>query len=160
MRGSPPCEVTVARFGLWRAVVAIVAAAALLSLAAWLVTSPLGESVWARGGVAAVALATLVMAASLWRVAAVTLCWNGLEWSVPPASGSSSGSAPGALDVAVDLGAFLLLRFVPAGRTGPAAVRWIPVGRAGLEHEWHAFRCAVYSPRPAAGPSAADPRFP
>ena len=160
MRGSPPCEVTVARFGVWRTAVGLVAAAALLTLAAWLLTSPLGAAAWACAGVAAAALATLVMAASLWRVAAVTLRWDGLEWSVAPAFGSSPGSAPGALDVAVDLGAFLLLRFIPAGRTGPAAVRWIPVGRAGLEHEWHAFRCAVYSPRPAAGPSAADPRLP
>jgi hypothetical protein len=62
--------------------------------------------------------------------------------------------------VAIDLGSFLLLRFLPEGRSGPGAVRWIPVGRRGLEREWHAFRCAVYSPRPAAGSTPADPRLP
>jgi hypothetical protein len=85
-------------------------------------------------------------------VSPVRLLWDGLGWSVAPVSGPGPAAA-GTLEVAVDLGAFLLLRFVPAGRSSPAAVRWIPVGRAGLEPEWHAFRCAVYSPRPV----GADP---
>ncbi len=155
MHGSPSCAIAVARFGAWRAAVAIVAAAALGSLAAWRFGSPRGESIWVRGAVAAAALATLALAASLWRVPPVRLVWDGLVWSVAPVSGAEPAT-PGRLDVAVDLGAFLLLRFVPAGRRSPAAVCWIPVGRAGLEREWHAFRCAVYSPRPV----AADPRQP
>jgi hypothetical protein len=154
MHGSPSCAIAVGRFGAWRAAVGAVAAAALLSLAAWLVTSPHGESTWVRVAVAAAGLVTLTLAASLWRVVPVQLLWDGLGWSVAPTSGAEEAAAPGTLDVAVDLGSFLLLRFVPAGRSGPAAVRWIPVGRAGLEREWHAFRCAVYSPRAA----AADPR--
>jgi hypothetical protein len=155
MHGSPSCAISVGRFGVWRAAVGTVAAAALASLAAWLFASPLGEDAWVRAGVAAAALATLALAVSLWRVSPVRLVWDGVGWSVAPASGAEP-AASGTLDVAVDLGGFLLLRFVPAGRSGPAAVRWIPVGRAGLEREWHAFRCAVYSPRPA----AADPRQP
>ncbi|MCE9659451.1 MAG: hypothetical protein K8R60_12890 [Burkholderiales bacterium] len=155
MRGLPPCEVTVVRFAAWRTAVAVVAAAALLSLAAWLLTSPLGESAWVRGAVAAAALATLALAASLWRVPPVRLVWDGFGWSVAPVSGAEPATS-GTLDVAVDLGAFLLLRFVAVGRRGPGGLRWIPVGRAGLEREWHAFRCAVYSPRPV----AADPRQP
>jgi hypothetical protein len=152
MHGSPSCAIAVARFGAWRAAVGTVAAFALGSLAAWLLTAPQGGNLWVRAAVAVAALATLALAISLWRVSPVRLVWDGLGWSVAPAS-DPEAATPGSLDVAVDLGAFLLLRFVPAGRTGPAAVRWIPVGRAGLEADWHAFRCAVYSPRPA----AADP---
>ena len=64
------------------------------------------------------------------------------------------------MEITVDPGSFLLLRFAPAGRSAPSAVRWIPVDRAGLEQEGHAFRCAVHSPQLAASPAAADPRQP
>jgi hypothetical protein len=110
-----------------------------------------------RAGVALAALASLGLAASLWRQPAVRLRWDGSAWAAAPAA-DPAAERPGRLDVAIDLGSFLLLRFVPAGETGPAAARWIPVGRAGLEHEWHAFRCAVHSPAPPAGRTAAEPR--
>jgi hypothetical protein len=41
----------------------------------------------------------------------------------------------------------MLLRFTP---DAPARMTWLPVQRRGLEAQWHALRCAVYSPRPAA----------
>ena len=158
MHGSPPCALTVARFGAWRAAVAALALAALASLAAWLVGSPLGEDTRVRAGVAVTALVTLALAASLWRQPAVRLRWDGLAWAVAaPADGPELS---GRLEIAIDRGSFLLLRFTPAGRSGPAAVRWIPVGHIGLEPEWHAFRCAVHSPQRAGDPDPADPRRP
>ena len=130
-------------------------------MAAWLVSSPLGESTWARAGIAAASLAVVAVAASLLRGNALVLRWDGTRWSVGSSvEPLSVAPASGELLAALDLGSFLLLRFVPEGRSGPRAARWIPVGRRGLEREWHAFRCAVYSPRPAAGPSVADPRLP
>jgi hypothetical protein len=159
MHGSPPCTITVARFAAWRVAVALVALAALASLAAWLLGSPLGESGWVRAAVALAALASLGSAASLWRQPPVRLRWDGVGWALAPA-GDLAAERPGRLDVAIDLGSFLLLRFVPSGDSGPAAARWIPVGRAGLEREWHAFRCAIHSPAPPAGRAAADPRQP
>ena len=160
MRGAPPCEIAVGRCRAWSLAVVLVAVAGLGAMAAWLVSSPLGEGIWARVGVAAGALAVIVLAASLLRSAALVLRWDGTRWSVGSPVASAVAPASGDLLVALDLGAFLLLRFVPEGRSEPRAVRWIPVERRGLEREWHAFRCAVYSPRPAAGPSAADPRPP
>ena len=156
MHGSPPCAITVARFGAWRAAVAALALGALASLVAWLVSSPLGEGAWVRGGVAVAAIATLALAASLWRQPPARLRWDGLAWTVASPAGAADVS--GRMEIAVDLGSFLLLRFTPAGRSGPSAGRWIPVGRAGLEHEWHAFRGAVHSPQQVAGPAAADSR--
>jgi hypothetical protein len=50
--------------------------------------------------------------------------------------------------VAIDLGGWMLLRFVPGAGGGRA--RWIALQRHGLEPQWHALRCAVYAPRPAA----------
>ena len=160
MRGSPSCAITVTRFGAWRGAVGLVAVAGLASMATWLATSPLGEGAAVRAGVAVAALAVVALAASLLRTPAVSLRWDGALWSVASGATPALAPAPGDLSVALDLGSFLLLRFVAEGRSGPGAARWIPVGRRGLEHEWHAFRCAVYSPRPAAGSTAADPRLP
>jgi hypothetical protein len=160
MRGSPACEITVTRFGVWRGAVAFVATAALASMATWLATSPLGSGGWVRAGVAVAALAVIALAASLLRTRALTLRWDGTLWSMAFLAPASTVPASGELFVALDLGSFLLLRFLAAGRSGPGAVRWIPVGRRGLEREWHAFRCAVYSPRPAAGSAVAGPRLP
>ena len=159
MHGSPPCTITVARFTAWRVAVALVALAVLASLAAWMVGSPLAEAGWVRAGVALGALGCLGLAASLWRQPAVRLRWDGTGWAAAPA-GHPEAERPGRLDVAIDLGSFLLLRFVPASGSGRTAARWIPVGRAGLEREWHAFRCAVHSPTPAAGRAPADLRRP
>ena len=160
MRGSPSCEITVVRFGAWRAAVGLVALAGLAAMAAWLATSPLGAGAGVRTGAALAALAVVALAVSLLRTPAVIVRWDGALWSVAPSLPPSAAPAPGELSVALDLGSFLLLRFVAQARSGAAAARWIPVGRRGLEHEWHAFRCAVYSPRPASGSTAADPRPP
>ena len=138
----------------------MVALAALATLGAWLLASPLGERAWVGVGVALAAIATVGLAASLWRQPSVRLRWDGLAWTVAEAAGMGP-ELPGRMELAIDLGSFLLLRFHPAGRSGPVAVRWIPVGRAGLEHEWHAFRCAVHSPQAAPGrPLAAEPPQP
>jgi len=158
MHGSPPCTITVARFAAWRVAVAAVACAALASLVAWLLGSPHGASGWVRAGVAVAALAILGLAASLWRQRPVRLRWDGFAWTIAPADGAAP-ERPGRLEVAIDLGSFLLLRFLPPAGAGGLAVRWIPVGRAGLEREWHAFRCAVHSPAPA-GAGAAEPAEP
>ena len=154
MRGSPSCEIVVAPSSGWRLAIVLVAGAGLASLAAWLASSPLGAGAWARGGVAASALAIVAIGVSLWRSDRPTLRWDATQWTVET---GAAAPIPGELLVALDLGSFLLLRFRPEGRTGPGATCWIPVGQRGLEREWHAFRCAVYSPRPAAGPSVADP---
>ena len=155
MHGSPSCTITVARFRAWRAGVAVVALAGLATLGAWLLASPLGERPWPQAGVALAAIATVALAASLWRQPVVRLRWDGLGWTVAAAAGAGP-EVPGRMELAMDLGSFLLLRFRPAGSSEPAAVCWIPVERSGGEHEWHGFGCAVHSPQPApARPSAA-----
>ena len=159
MHGSPPCAISVTRFAAWRAAVAAVALASLASLAAWLAGSPLGAGAGMRGGVAVAAIAILGIAASLWRQPPVRLRWDGVGWTIAPAVGTAP-ERPGRLEVAIDLGSFLLLRFVPVAGAASAAVRWIPVGRAGLEREWHALRCAVHSPAAGGDDAAAQPRQP
>jgi len=160
MRGAPPCEIAVGRSRGWSVAVVLVAVAGIGAMAVWLASSPLGEGAWARVGVAAGALAVIVLAESLLRSVALVVRWDGTRCSLGSSVVSAIAPVSGDLLVALDLGSFLLLRFLPEGRSGARAVRWIPVERRGLEREWHAFRCAVYSPRPAAGASVADPRHP
>src|SRR6188768_2251394 len=122
MHGSPSCTITVARFRAWRAGVAVVALAGLATLGAWLLASPLGERPWPQAGVALAAIATVALAASLWRQPVVRLRWDGLGWTVAAAAGAGP-EVPGRREVASDLGSFLLLplssRRQPGAGGGP-----------------------------------------
>jgi len=152
MRESPTFEVRLLRFGVWRCMLAAIAAAAVAAVLAWAVATAASSG---EAGIAAVAsiaalltAASIALALSLARIRAGTLSCRGGEWSFA-ADGRPSRS--GALTVAIDWGTFLLLRLEP----GPNARIWLPVQRRGLEREWHALRCAVYSPPRRAGTAAA-----
>jgi hypothetical protein len=144
-------EVSVARFGIWRTAVAVVAAIALACLGAWSVAmlgsvSP-ERIAWVGAAGALLAGATLVIAGSLMHVRAGALSRHDGQWRFAPIGGVPR---VGALVVALDLGSFLLLR-LDEPRHRPI---WLPMQRRGLERELHALRCAVYSPPPAAAESA------
>jgi hypothetical protein len=159
MRGSPSCVIAVRRFALWRLAVALVGAAALASLVAWVCLAPLGQSALARLSIGLASACALALAVSLGRLRAGTLRWDGSSWAFAELAMPQAMPMAGELDVALDLGAFLLLRFTSGDAPGRRRVHWIPVERRGLEREWHSFRCAVYSPRPAPGTApAADPQ--
>jgi len=160
MRGSPPCEIEVGACAGWRLAVAGVALAALGAIAGWLAGEPQGQAIGARVAAGAVAIAVIAAAASLLRHRPVRLRWDGSGWQAGFMRGATRDDVPGELGVALDLGAFLLLVFRPDGARRWALSRWIPVGRTGLEGEWHVFRCAVHSPRAGAASSAAGSRLP
>jgi hypothetical protein len=161
MRGAPPCAIAVRRFGLWRVLVAAVTTASLAALVAWVLLTPLEPVVLVRGATGLASLALLALAASLFRARAASLRWDGASWTFRDLAFVSAAPLAGELDVAVDLGFFMLLRFTCRVDSRRRSIRWIPVERRGLEREWHSFRCAVYSPRPVADVAgAADPRLP
>ncbi|HEY4065657.1 MAG TPA: hypothetical protein VGM74_02070 [Burkholderiaceae bacterium] len=145
MRASPPCQVSLQRVGVWRAALfVLVAAAGAASVAwAWGREAPAGVVLW--GAVASALLMMLALGASLWRMPVQSLRWDGRGWQLDAIAGE--------LSVALDLGPWMLLVFTPAVFAGTRAgrVSWLPFQRRGLETQWHALRCAVYSPRPAAG---------
>ena len=141
MRASPACQVSLRHFGVWRSAVLGLSLLGVVSVAAWLLRR---EEALSMPLVAATALAGLLMAilvASLLRTPAVGLRWDGQAWHLD--------AVPGDLAVVIDLGPWMLLRFTPA--VPAARMTWLPVQRRGLEAQWHALRCAVYSPRPVAG---------
>ena len=164
MRASPAFQCVLSRFGAWRAAVAVVAGAGVVVLLVWLATRseptpPLGLAGWVGAMLAVPALAV-----SLMRVPAVTLRWDGQQWWLAQLARSSRAAAAaqidavaGEVDVALDFGAWMLLRFRPAsGTRRERRTRWLPVQRRGLDAHWHALRCAVYSPRPVPAREAAD----
>ena len=138
MRASPPCQVSLQRFGVWRAALVAIALAGCSSTAVWLSGREPPVSVGLMLGVATSALLTLGVTVSLWRVPACSLRWDGQAWQLD--------AAPGELRVAIDVGPWMLLNFT--SEAPGRRMSWLPVQRRGLEPQWHALRCAVYSPRP------------
>ncbi len=163
MRGMPPLEVTVRRFGWWRGALVLLGTAGLAATLSWWLALPAPRPGWS-GVVAAAAVAlALLPLIEVRRLRRLVLRWDGERWQVAE-PGSPAGAVPpgGRLQVALDLGDWLLLRFVPDAL--PSALPrqrcpgWIALQRAGLELHWHALRCALYSPPPAGLPGGAPAR--
>lgn len=146
MRAAPALQVSLRRFGVWNAAVLALAGLAMAALIAWLITRerPIGMGVWVGTALSVVAAAAL--AASALRTRPTRLHWDGRSWHLGSAGADLS---QGDLDVTIDLGGWMLLRFIHPAPT--EKVVWLPVQRLGIESQWHALRCAVYSPRPVPG---------
>jgi hypothetical protein len=167
MHPPPAFQFVVDRFGAWRAGVLALVLAAAASMIAWLAARdeappPAALAAWALGLFAVAALA-----ASLLRMPAAALRWDASQWWLArPVPGArrfdETAAAAGEIEVALDLGGWMLLRFRPspavsAASSGAPRAQWIAVQRRGLEAHWHALRCAVYSPRPAPARDAEGP---
>ena len=146
MRSAPPLTIGVTRFGVLRALVGLLAGGACASLFLWWRAQPMPT----LPGVDAVAglgsLATAAIALTIARMPPMTLHWDRQRWRL---ARDGVAEVPGEIAVAIDLGNWLLLRFV--ADAGPAWRKhlptWIALQRHGLEGPWHAIRCALYSAR-------------
>jgi hypothetical protein len=88
-----------------------------------------------------------------WRLAPTSLRWDGQLWHIGLQDATGQEPLPGSVDVTVDLGAWILLRFKAEGaRRG----HWLPVQRRGHELAWHALRATVYCARPVSPPATAS----
>lgn len=119
----------------WVAVVASWAGVAVANVSAWLLL----KTEAAVGPAALLGLAAAALVA--WRLhhanAPGDLNWNGAEWQWQGVDGH--------VQVAIDLHAWMLLRFDPTqGRR-----RWIAASRASAPGPWSALRAALYARRPA-----------
>ena len=145
MRPAPPVQVTVQRYGVWRGVVRALAAAGALAITTWLLgrARPVDVAAWAIAAFAGVAI--VVLALSSLRLAPCRLVWDGRTWRLVRGNDEPSAGTP---QLAIDVGAWMLVRFEAPGRRAA----WLPLQRAGLEADWHALRCALHSPRPVPRP--------
>ena len=148
MRAAAACQFTLSRFGAWRLAVTALAGGSALALVCWSVGQSLPMHWGITVSVGVVAAAVLGLGAMQGRIEAVSLRWDGLDWHVGTVESVGREASTGTLTVALDLGAWMLLRFqAHTLHTGPR-ITWLPAQRRGLESQWHALRCAVYSPRP------------
>jgi hypothetical protein len=156
MRAAPPFQVSLRRFGVWRLGVLLFAALGLCSVAAWVHTreQAAGFQFWMILLASVVIVLALTM--SLFRLPPVNLRWDGLSWHLGAPDVRAVDMVAGDVQAVIDLGPWMLLRFVAAdSRPRRPTTRWLPVQRHGLEGQWHALRCSVYSPRPVHLDSAA-----
>ena len=157
MRASPAFQVVLRRFGVWRAAVFVTALSGVLVMAAWLMSQAPSAPAIVRWAAAVAGLAILAWGVSAARVRPVSLRWDGRLWHLGTPDSVGHEPASGELQVALDFGPWMLLRFEPMAATWRTRATWLPVQRRGLEPQWHALRCAVYSPRPLpAADAAAD----
>jgi len=148
---------TIARWAGALVTVAVVALAAIAAVSGWAWSTSSARdadgAAWASATAVALALATVALALSLGRVAAGVLAFRDGCWRFVTDTGRT---VTGPLTVALDWGAFVLLRI-----DGDARARfWLPVQRRGLDGDLHALRCALYAPprgEPAPAPLAETP---
>lgn len=151
MRTAPAVAVTVHRSSWWGAFVALLTIAAVAVLLAWAVQGA-GVLRWFAAGAAAVFGGAVFM--TEYRRPPAGLRWDRQCWqldSTPLAAVREEVTCE--IAVAIDLGDWMLLSLMhTVGRTHRT---WLAVQRSSTDGDWHALRCAVYSPRPPR-PSEAD----
>jgi hypothetical protein len=135
----PPFQITVHKFGVWRAILTSIVALIFATLLTWSIS--LG-SVWS--GVFSTLALVLSLAAwrSLARVQAFSLRWDTQVWALGEAQTRGHEPYMGQLIVTLDLGFWMLLKFSPYD--AHARTRWLAVQHAGHERWWHALRTTVY----------------
>lgn len=98
----------------------------------------------------AVTLASVLFLSTERRRPPARLRWDGAHWSMHSIHRGRRIERTGEVTVVADLGSWILVVFRPevaleGGRSSTPLVLSRRVARA----EWHALRCALYSPRPA-----------
>ena len=164
MRAPPPVEFRSVPGRAWRAALALLVGAAVAVPLAWALPSlaaqggpldVLGHPL-VQGGLSA-GLAALAVAAS-WRAGRRTafrertLGWDGQDWVL---AGDRAGRPDRRGDAALmlDLGPWMLVRFVPMQGPGPAPARptWLPLAVQGDPARWAALRGALWNWRSGVG---------
>jgi hypothetical protein len=153
MRASPAFQINLQSFVLWQAAVGALVLLSFACILLWCAsgTTPRSSVVWASATTGTLLLgwgATLAV-----RSMPLSLRWDTLNWRLGPLDSVGEEPFAGQLTVVLDLGSWMLLRFVqtdpPARRGGLRPQHWLAAQRRGLGSQWHTLRCAVYSSRPA-----------
>jgi hypothetical protein len=170
MRAPPPVEYTSTLGRAWRTALSLLVGASVAVPLAW--GLPYFAAHWGslrpdalldgladpriQGALALWAAAMAVAAFRLWQHARAagerTLRWDGHDWvllSAAPGGAEQRGDA----ELMLDLGPWMLVRFLPYA--GPGGATWLPL-TAGLDlARWAALRGALWNWR--AGPGDARP---
>jgi hypothetical protein len=142
MRAAPAVSVKGSDSGAWLWALRVL----------WLLSAAVA-ALWAieRADPASLSVAALTVICLLWGAWRTmqprrwTLRWDGETWSLA-FDDHSSAPRVGNVKVSLDLEAALLLTFSSVDDQGACHV-WLPMIRSGQPAQWHALRCALYSPR-------------
>ncbi len=141
----PAVRITIRNFAVWRGGVLALAMSAVAVLCAWAVQSHRAEHQATMWLALLLVAGAVGLAVSLWRVVPVTLAFDGSVWWVGSADRAGEAPTAGEVRLRIDLGAWMLLRFIPSSREAGARPRWVPVQFSPPQAQWHALRCAIYS---------------
>jgi hypothetical protein len=156
MRAAPAFELDVAPGRRERAALATIGGACAAALAAWIwshVDAAAGPA--GRGAMAWLAVgvgATMLGGWAGWRLAPRdphTLAWRQGQWTLRQ---HSAAPCEGTLQIKLDLGGWLLLRFRSAAG---GAASWLAVSDSDAGPAWHPLRATLFAPgvsEPTRGP--------
>jgi hypothetical protein len=148
MRAAPAFQVSLRRFGVWRLGVLALIALGLCNVSAWVLAREQATGLQFWMALLASVVIILALTMSLLRLPPVNLRWDGLSWHLGAPDVRAVDMVAGDVQAVIDLGPWMLLRFAESSSPRRPKTQWLPVQRRGLEGQWHALRCSVYSPRP------------
>ena len=155
MRTAPAVHLSLEADTPWRVGLCLLCAAAVATPAAWLALWLKVPPLPALGAAALAALPALVLP---WRRAvpnACALAWDGAQWWLHPRGAGQP--RPGRVQLMLDLGLWLLLRFTPLPAPPASGARWLALSQSRHAPHWHALRCALHAP-PTTESAAQAPR--
>jgi len=155
MHASPPFQMTVSRFGVWRVAASLLVSATAVVVGVWTGHSLAFATAWAGATMVVLVLLSIAVLTHAWRQHPVSLRWDTQRWHLGAAATVGLEPQAGRLAVSMDLGGWMLLHFVPDDATVLQRGTWLPVQRRGHETSWHALRCTVYCARPVSLPTVA-----
>ena len=160
MRAPPPVDYPSALTRTWRTLLSLVVGASLASLMAWALPYVAAQGKGRQAAVLLDALADPVLQAVLalgvggvvgavvwlsWKSGSAserTLRWDGQDWVLRHLHGDGPDER-GDAALMLDLGPWMLVRFLPGAGTGSAT--WLPLA-AGLDRaRWAALRGALWN---------------
>jgi hypothetical protein len=163
MRAPPPVEYTSALARAWRAALSLLVGACVAVPLAWVLpyvaaqggsrqSDALAEALAHPAVQAALAggVATMIAVAS-WLASRraggeCTLRWDGQDWVLAGGRGDRPDQR-GEAALMLDLGPWMLVRFLPYASTGFGAGAWLPLTVGGDLARWAALRGALWNGR-------------
>ena len=155
MHASPPFQMTVRCFGVWRAVSLLLVLPSIASVGVWAPSALRLFTVWAVVALVLLTVSSIAVLLHAWRLQPTSLRWDTQRWYLGAVPASGREPRAGRLMISMDLGVWMLLRFVADDARVFQRGTWLPVQMRGHEAAWHALRCTVYCARPVSLPTVA-----
>ena len=161
MRAPPPVEFRSAPGRAWGAALSLLVGASIAAPLAWGLPYLAALEVGSRAGTvsgalgspavqAAIALSAAAIAVgAFWLMhgrslgAGRTLRWDGQDWSL--AADDADPGQRGDAALTLDLGPWMLVRFLPHPGMGSRIATWLPMTAAGDAAHWAALRGALWN---------------